>query len=115
MPAPVIVVHPNLNTRDLALTTLRNAGLEAAGFEDPLMALDTIAEGRSRILVTAVDFGSGKLNGVALVRRLKRRGIKAVFVASAEESEHAVEQAIILRRPLVPLHRGFDRLTVAWE
>jgi CheY-like chemotaxis protein len=106
MPAAVIVVHPDPNTRALALTTLRAAGLEVAGFEDPIVALDTIeADGRSQLLVTAVDFGSGKLNGAALVRMLKykRRGIKAVFLSAPEQAEHVAEDGATLLEPVDPL------------
>ena len=106
MPAPVIVVHPDLNTRDLALAILRNAGLEAAGFEDPIVALDTVeADGRSRVLVTAVNFGSGKLNGAALVRMLKykRGAIQAVFLAGPEHAEHVAGEGLILLEPADPL------------
>lgn len=106
MPAPVIVVHPDFSTRDLALTTLRAAGIEAAGFEDPIVALGTVeADGRSRVLVTAVNFGPGKLNGAALVRMLKykRRGIKAVFLTAPEHVEHIAGDGLTLLEPADPL------------
>ena len=75
MPAAVLVVHDEQNTRELAVSALREAFLEAVGFEDPIAALDVIeASSRVRVLVTRVMFGPGKLNGVALARsvRLKR-------------------------------------------
>src|ERR1700761_7161436 len=102
MPAPVIVVHPDLETRDLALSTLRAAGLEAVAFKEPLLALDAIeTDGRSRVLVTAVDFGAGRLNGAALVRMLKykRQGIKAVFLTAPEHAEHVAGDGVALLEP----------------
>src|SRR5882757_8321548 len=40
MPAPVLVVHNEFDTRELALIALRGAGRETAGFENPMTALD---------------------------------------------------------------------------
>ena len=42
MPAPVLVVHDEQNTRELAVAALRDAFLEVVGFDDPLKALDAI-------------------------------------------------------------------------
>jgi DNA-binding NtrC family response regulator len=42
MPAPVLVVHDEQNTRELTVSALREASLEAVGFEDPIAALDAI-------------------------------------------------------------------------
>ena len=93
MPAAVLVVHNERDTRDLAVTALRAAFLEAVGFEDPMAALDAIekAGSRVRVLVTRVAFKPGKPNGIALARmvRLKRPGTKVVFVAREEYAAHA--------------------------
>jgi hypothetical protein len=53
-----------------------------------MAALDAIEVGsRLRVLVTRVDFGPGKPNGIALARmvRVKRPGTKVVFVAWISE------------------------------
>jgi CheY-like chemotaxis protein len=72
MPAPVLVVFDEEDTRDLAVATLTAAGLIAVGFADPVAALNAVeADSRVRVLVTLVDFGIGKLNGAALARMLK--------------------------------------------
>ncbi len=105
MPAPVIVVHPEPDTRDLALVTLRAAGHEVVGFDDPMVTLDTVEyDSRLRVLVTGIDFGDRKLNGVALARmlRYKRPGVRAVFVASGESSGHAEGVGPVLATPLDP-------------
>ena len=61
MPAPVLVVHNEQETRDLAVTALRAAFVEVIGFDDPMAALDAMeADSRVRVLVTRVAFGSGK-------------------------------------------------------
>jgi CheY-like chemotaxis protein len=75
MPAAVLVVHDERNTRELAVSALRAAFLEAVGFADPMAALDAIqASSHVRVLVTRVMFGPDKLNGIALARmvRVKR-------------------------------------------
>ena len=105
MPAPVLVVHDEQETRELAVTTLRAAYLGVVGFEDPMAALDAIeTDSRVRVLVTRVVFGPGKPNGVALARmvRLKRPGTKVVFVARAENEPHTEGLGVLLPRPLNP-------------
>ena len=88
MPAAVLVVHDEPDTRELAVTALRAAFLDVIGFDDPMQALNAIEDDtRVRVLVTSVAFGPGKLNGVALARmvRVKRPGTKVVFRRSRRE------------------------------
>jgi DNA-binding NtrC family response regulator len=88
MPAPVLVVHEDPDTRELALIALRAAGHEAVAFADPMVALDAIeADSRMRILVTSATFPAGKPNGVSLGRmvRVKRSGTQIVFIAALED------------------------------
>jgi DNA-binding NtrC family response regulator len=105
MPAAVLVVHDERSTRELAVSALRAAFLEAVGFTDPLAALDAIeASSQVRVLVTRVMFGPDQLNGIALARmvRMKRPGIKLVFVAREEYAPHAEGLGVFLPRPLNP-------------
>jgi DNA-binding NtrC family response regulator len=90
MPAPVLVVHEDPDTRELALIALRAAGHEAVAFANPMIALDAIeaeADSRIRILVTSATFPASKPNGVSLGRmvRVKRSGTKIVFIAALED------------------------------
>ena len=85
-----------------------------------LKALDAIeASSRVRVLVTRVAFSAGKLNGVALSRkvRMKRPGTKVVFVARAENAPHAEGLGVFLPGPLNPdlLVATVSRLLVTWE
>ena len=103
MPAPVIVVHDEMETRELAVSALRAAGFQAAGFDDPMKALPVVeADTRVRVLVTRVDFGPGKLNGAALARmlRYKRQSLRAVFVALPENRVHAESEGEFVPMPL---------------
>lgn len=91
MPAPVVVVHQVPETQHMLMSTVRAAGYEVAGFTDPLRALDAIEAGsRARVLVTRLDFGPGKLNGIALARMLRHKGlgVQVVFVGRAEKARY---------------------------
>jgi DNA-binding NtrC family response regulator len=103
MPAPIIVVHDEVETREPAISALCAAGLQAVGFDDPMKALAVVeADTRVRVLVTRVDFGPGKLNGAALARmlRYKRLDIKTVFVALPENRVHAESEGEYVPMPL---------------
>lgn len=105
MPAPVIVVHDEVETREMAVGALCAAGLQAVGFDDPIKALTAVeADTRARVLVTQVDFGPGKLNGAALVRmlRIKRREIRVAFVALPENRVHLDGYGEFVPMPLNP-------------
>jgi DNA-binding NtrC family response regulator len=105
MPAAVLVVHDEQNTRELAVSALRAAFLEAVGFADPMAALDAIqANSHVRVLVTRVMFGPGKLNGIALARmvRVKRPSTRVVFVARDEYAPYAEGLGVFLPRPFNP-------------
>jgi DNA-binding NtrC family response regulator len=103
MPAPVVVVHDEDDMREQALGALRGAGHGVIGLSDPTAALNAIeATSRVRVVVTRVDFGAGKLNGVALARMLKvkRLGVKMVFVGLAEILQFADGLGACLPVPL---------------
>ena len=105
MPAAVIVVHNERNTRELVELSLRAAFLEVVGFEDPMTALDAIeASSRVRVLITRVTFWPGKPNGIALARmvRVKRPGTKVLFIAREEYAAHAEGLGVFLPMPLNP-------------
>ena len=91
MPAPVVVVHQQLETQRLLISRVRAAGYEVAGFADPIKALDAIETGsRARVLVTRLDFGPGKLNGIALARMIRHKGLglEVVFVGRADKARY---------------------------
>jgi FixJ family two-component response regulator len=103
MPAPVIVVHDEDDVRQSTVDALLAAGHECVGFVDPMTALDAIEDNtRVRVLVTRVDFGEGKLSGLALSRMLlvKRAGISTVFIARPEYERLAEGVGVFL--PIIP-------------
>ena len=105
MPALVLVAHDDIATRELAVAALNTAGVTAVGFHDPMAALDAI-EGNClvRVLVTRVDFGAGKLNGVALARMVKskRPDVQILFLALPKNREHAERIGEFLPMPIDP-------------
>jgi DNA-binding NtrC family response regulator len=105
MPAPVLVVHDEDGTRELAVASLMAAGFMAVGFHEPMAALDAIeTDSRVRVLVTRVDFGIGKLNGVALAHmlRIKRPGVSVLFLALPCHQERTEGLGEFLSMPLDP-------------
>jgi CheY-like chemotaxis protein len=118
MPAPVVVVHNETDTRELAVIALQAAGHEVADFTDPMQALNAVrASGRARVLVTRIDFGPGQLNGVALAQmvRAKQRSIRALFIGRPENQHHTEGVGQFLPVPLDPqaLVDAADRLLSA--
>src|SRR5579859_5797755 len=114
VPAPVLVVHDDAETRDVALAALRSAGLEAVALADPMVALDAIeADSRVRVLVTSTTFPAGKPNGVALGRMLKakRHPLKVVFIASLEDQPltEGLGEALPLALDPLTLVRAVER------
>jgi DNA-binding NtrC family response regulator len=105
VPAPVVVVHQQPDTQQMLMSTVRAVGYEVAGFADPLKALDAIEAGsRARVLVTRLDFGPGKLNGIALARmiRHKRLGVQVVFVGRAEKARYLDSNEAFVPHPVDP-------------
>ena len=93
MPGRVVVVHDGLDFAEQTATTLREiVGFNAAPFDDPMAALDTLEKARSiELLVTCVEFQPGKPNGIALalMARTKRPGIKVLLTGPLELAHHA--------------------------
>jgi DNA-binding NtrC family response regulator len=92
MPGPVILVHSSEGFANQAASALRNAGYEVVVFTDPMQALDALdATGAPQLLITRVNYPSGKPNGVALalMARNRRPHIRVLFIAQADMRQHA--------------------------
>jgi len=103
MTAPVVVVHQQHDTRQMLMSAVRAAGYEAAGFADPLIALYAIQTG-VRALVTRLDFGPNKLNGIELARmvRYKGLGVQVVFVGREENARSLDSTEAFVPHPVDP-------------
>jgi DNA-binding NtrC family response regulator len=107
MSATVLVVHSDTDARELMLSALRGAGFDVAGFGDPMMALDAVeTDSRIRVLVTRINFGEGRLNGVALARMLRHnvpRDIRVVFVGRSDNRRHVDDgEGEFIEHPITP-------------
>lgn len=82
---------------------LQAAGYDAAWLTDSMAALDAL-EGAVRVavLVTCVNHGAGKPNGVALARmaRYKRPDIRILFVGAAEFAHHTEDLGVFMPAPV---------------
>jgi len=106
MPARVVVVLNEPVLAEEAVAALRAQGQDALALADPMTALEAL-EGAERIevLVTCLDFAPGKPNGIALGRmaRLKRPGIRVLFVGPADLEELAEGLGTFLPSPVTVL------------
>jgi DNA-binding NtrC family response regulator len=98
MPATIVIVHDDRNVLTAALLTIRAAGHDVAAFSDPMTALNAIEkDSRVRVLVSQIDFGTGKLNGVALSQMLRvkqitqdgKSSLRPIFLDRPEHGHHA--------------------------
>jgi hypothetical protein len=92
MPARVVVVLSEPGFADKAASALQAQGQDALPLADPMTALELLERAeRLELLVTCLDFPPGKPNGIALGRmaRLKRPGIRVLFVGPADLEQHA--------------------------
>jgi DNA-binding NtrC family response regulator len=102
MPARVVVVHDDPTFAD-PLAALLGAGQDVALFTDPMAALDALDTARTiEVLVTRVLFAPGQPNGIALARmaRIKRPGIRVLFVALPEFARDAADLGTFMAYPV---------------
>ena len=97
MPAQVVVVLADRETRQAVVRALREAMLDAVAFENALSALAAFEkDSRARIVVANANGPAGTLGGVSLLRMLRYKQIKAsgtsnlraVLIGQPEEREH---------------------------
>jgi len=109
MPATIVIVHDNKRIRSAALLAIRAAGHDVTAFDDPMTALNAVEkDSKVRVLVTRIDFGPGRLNGVALVQMLRvkqitqdgRSSLRPVFLDQSENSHHAHGVGSFVATPL---------------
>jgi DNA-binding response OmpR family regulator len=103
MSARVVVVHDDPELLEGITAALRGAGYTVAPFHDAMAALGALEGGQSvDLLITRVNFGPATLHGIALARmaRLKRPGVRVLFVASPEYVGEAEGLGVFLPQPV---------------
>jgi DNA-binding NtrC family response regulator len=103
MPARVVVVLNEPGFADKTASALRAQGHDALALADPMTALELLEQAeRVELLLTCLDFPPGKPNGIALGRmaRLKRPGIRVLFVGPADLEKHTEGLGTFLTSPV---------------
>jgi DNA-binding response OmpR family regulator len=103
MPAHIVVVHNEPSIVKPLAVSLRADGHEVSAFDDSLLAWDVLCKAQDvQLLVTRMDFGYGKPDGVALARwaRVTLPGVKVLFVARPEFDKQAEGVGAFLSLPV---------------
>jgi DNA-binding NtrC family response regulator len=114
----VVVVHDDPTFADPLAALL--AGQDVALFTDPMAALDALDTVRTiEVLVTRVQFAPGQPNGIALARvaRIKRPGIRVLFVAHPKFAGDAADLGTFMAHPVsvADVAQTVGRLLVEWR
>ena len=101
--ARVVVVHDEPSFLDPVVASLRAAGHDVAAFADPVLAWEALRlSGEVEILVTRVQFGADKPNGIALARWARERcpAVRILFVALPDFQPDVGNLGVLLPRPV---------------
>ena len=91
MSARIVLAHDDPEFVHNTVPALRAAGYDVIAFADSMSALTALeAAHRVEVLITRVLFPEGQPNGVSLglMARLKRPGLKVLYVARPDTQEH---------------------------
>jgi len=105
MPAQVVVVLREAELGAQAAAALQAAGYDAVAIPDSMQALRALEASRhAEVLITSVNFESGKPNGLALARmtRLRRPELKVIFSNGPDAEQHVNRDGTFLPSPLQP-------------
>lgn len=89
MAAKIVVAHnDHMYSVDLVAALAATGLTDVAHFSDPLIALDQLSHPKQiELLISRIDFGPGKLHGIALARMAKSRRSEIKVILLGEE-EH---------------------------
>lgn len=90
----ILVVDDDPRVREVLLRGLRNHGYQAEGAEDGLQALQRLQHGEFDVIVT--DLHMPRLDGLALLREIRRRGYTQAVVVQTTLLDASLE--FVLRR-----------------
>ena len=105
MPARIMIVHDEPDFVGDVASILKSGEDDVATYANPAAALDALESAeRIELLVSCVDFGPGKLNGVALARmaRSRRPEIDVLLIGPLELAQDAGGLGHFLREPVSP-------------
>ena len=89
----VLLVYDDPGLRDSYTAALQRAGFTVRATGSPLIALDYLDDRLPAVLVTRVNYGEGRLNGIALAKMARQRCVRlpVVFLTRPEWSQMAGE------------------------
>jgi CheY-like chemotaxis protein len=99
----IVLVHDVPEFADTTAAPLRDAGYDVTVFMHTMSALHAFdAENGIDVLITRVGFSQGQPHGVALAQmaRVRRPGIKVLFVGVPERREHTEGLGELLTAPV---------------
>jgi DNA-binding NtrC family response regulator len=105
MPARILVVHDGPGLTERTAAALVTAGHEVSAVTSSMSAIEALEDARQiEVLVTRVTFPEGQPNGVALalMARVKKPGLKVLFVALPEMQKHTEGVGEFLAAPADP-------------
>lgn len=106
MPAQIVIALDDVVLADNVADVLMERGYDAAAFPDSMTALEALETAqRADLLIACMDCGDGKPNGVSLARmaRLKRPGIKVMFIGAPEMFVHTEGIGDLVTPPLTAI------------
>jgi hypothetical protein len=99
MPAQVVIVHDDLAFATSAALAFEAQGLSVIRYEDALAATDALAQAsKIELLITCLDFGQGRSNGIALASmvRLRKRGVRFMFIGPSDPLNYVEGLGVLL-------------------
>jgi len=102
VPAQILVVHDDPTFCQALAVTLRTQGHTVAVCFDPIPAWEALpSDHKVKVLVTRINFGAGKTNGLALARRAvsNRPCTQVVYLCAPDEREFLPEEAVFHMMP----------------
>lgn len=103
MPAQVVVVLQNASVAKELSDAIQANGHTVQPFTDPLQALDALERAEKiELLITCIQFPANKPNGrsLALMAKMKRPGIKVIFISRPGEEQHVSDLGSCLPPPI---------------
>jgi DNA-binding NtrC family response regulator len=103
MPARLVVANDDPSFLAKIHEALRDARFDAVIYSDSMTALNAMESAHKiELLVTGIDFGPGKPNGIALARmaRFKRSGTKVLFTGAAKFAAYAEGLGMFMALPV---------------
>lgn len=103
MPARIVVVLDEPTAADQVAALLQAQSYDAISLRDSMIALDALAGATHvELLVTSLNHGSGKPNGIslALMARQRRPGMKVMFAGDEALAHHTDGLGTFLASPI---------------